>query len=82
MRGPNDLIELNGDDLRCDRSTCARRALSSRVLVASNSARVLRRLGIAAPISTGLIVHKQLEGAYQLKGACHVSLRHSFNRRH
>jgi hypothetical protein len=52
------------------------------VLVGSNSARVLRRLGVATPISTGLIVHKQLKGAHQLKGAYHVSLRHSFNRRH
>ena len=29
-----------------------------------------------------LIVHKQLKGAYQHKGGCHVPFRHSFKRRH
>ena len=84
MRGSSDLIELNGDDLRRDPLNVHKASAveSGRVLVSSNSARVLRRLGVAAPISTGLTVHKRLKGAYQLKGAYHVSLRHSFNRRH
>jgi hypothetical protein len=84
MRGSSDLIELNGDDLRRDPLNVHKASAveSGRVLVGSNSARVLRRLGVAAPISTGLIVHKRLKGAYQLKGAYHVSLRHSFNHRH
>jgi hypothetical protein len=80
----SDPIELNGDDLRRDPLNVRKASAveSGRVLVGPNSARVLRRLGVAAPISTGLIVHKQLKGSYQLKGAYHVSLRHSFNRRH
>jgi hypothetical protein len=75
MRGSSDLIELNGDDLRRDPLNVreASAVESGRVLVGPNSARVLRRLGVAAPISTGLIVHK---------GAYHVSLHHSFNREH
>jgi hypothetical protein len=84
MRGSSDLIELNGDDLRRDRLNVRKVSVveSGRVLVGSNSAWVLRRSGVAAPISTGLIVHKRLKGVYQVKGAYHVSLRHSFNRRH
>jgi hypothetical protein len=56
MRGSSDLIEQNGDDL-CRDPLNVRKASaveSGRVLVGSNSARVLRRLGVAAPISTGL----------------------------
>ena len=81
MRGSGDLIELNGDDLRRDPLNVRKASAveSGRVLVGSNSARVLRRLGVAAPISTGLIVRK---GAYQLKGAYHVPFRDSFIRRH
>ena len=84
MRGSSDLIELNGDELRRDPLNVRKANVveSGCVLVGSNSARVLRRLGVATPISTGLIVHKQLKGAHQLKGAYHVSLRHSFNRQH
>jgi hypothetical protein len=78
MRGSSDLIELNGDELRRDPLNVRKANVveSGRVLVGSNSAWVLRRSGVAAPISTGLIVHKRLKGAY------HVSLRHSFNRQH
>jgi hypothetical protein len=36
----------------------------------------VRRLGVAVPMSTELIAHKQLKGAY------HVSFRHSFIPRH
>ena len=82
MRGSSDLIELNGDDLRRDplnvRNANAVEPRPRRFKLSP----VLRRLGVVAPISTGLIVHKQLRGACQLKGAYHVSLRHSFNRRH
>jgi hypothetical protein len=54
MRGSSDLIELNGDDLRRDPLNVRKASAveSGRVLVGSNSARVLRRLGVAAPIST------------------------------
>jgi hypothetical protein len=81
LRGSSALIELNGDDLRRDPLNVRKASAveSGRVLVGPNSARVLRRLGVAVPISTGLIVRK---GAYQLKGAYHVSLHHSFNRGH
>ena len=83
MRGSSDLIELNGDDLR--RNPLNVRKASAvelgGVLVGPNSARVLRRLGVAVPISTATIAHKQLKGAYQFKGAYHVSFRHSFVRR-
>jgi hypothetical protein len=84
MRGSSDLIELNGDELRRDPLNVRKANVveSGRVLVGSNSAWVLRRSGVAAPISTGLIVHKQLKGAYQLKGGYHVPFRHNFNRRH
>ena len=54
MRGSSDLIELNGDDLR--RNPLNVRKASAvelgGVLVGPNSARVLRRLGVAVPIST------------------------------
>jgi hypothetical protein len=55
MRGSSDLIELDGDDLRRDPLNVrkARAVESGRVLIDPNSARVLRRLGVAAPISTG-----------------------------
>jgi hypothetical protein len=33
-------------------------------------------------IQTGALVCRQLKGAYPLKGAYHVSFRHSFIRRH
>ena len=66
------------------RSTCARRALSSQA--ASSSVQTQPGscvgLGVAAPISTGLTSAQATQGTYQLKGAYHVSLRHSFNRRH
>ena len=54
MRGSSDLIELNGDELRRDPLNVRKANVveSGRVLVGSNSARVLRRLGVAAPIST------------------------------
>jgi hypothetical protein len=54
MRGSSDLIELNGDDLRRDRLNVRKVSVveSGRVLVGSNSAWVLRRSGVAAPIAS------------------------------
>ena len=54
MRGSSDLIELNGDDLRRDPLNVRKASAVElgRVLVGPNSARVLRRLGVAVPIST------------------------------
>jgi hypothetical protein len=81
MRGSSDLIELNGDDLRRDvRNANAVERRPRRFKLSPGLTSV--RLAVVAPISTGLIVHKQFKGAYQLKGAYHVSLRHRFNRRH
>ena len=54
MRGSSDLIELNGDDLRRDPLNVRKVSAVELggVLVGPNSARVLRRLGLAVPIST------------------------------
>jgi hypothetical protein len=83
MRGSSDLIELNGDDLRRDALNVRKASAveSSRVLVGPNSARVLRRLGLAAPTSRATNNAQTTQGSVPLKGGYHVPFRHNFNRR-